>query len=122
MTRPDIIRFSALRGVVVEGGHTLFQTLMQAVQGVLNVDEHRALDICKVRISNDRNAEHFAEQLLNLDEAISLIDTHDKEVYKEETNRAEMAQESMDGFVEEFRLMRQGLTTQKRKKGEDRPN
>ena len=78
--RHAFIRLSALSGVVVEGGHTLFQTLMQAVQGVLHVDEHRALDICKVRISNDRNAEHFTEQLLNLDEAIELIDTHDKEV------------------------------------------
>ena len=122
MSRGEIIRFAALKGVHVEGGSSLFTTVLQAVMGVLKCPQERALEITSTRMATEKNSEWCAEQLLNMDEAVELIDHNDKEVYKQANKSAEEKQESMKVFCEEFQLMKQEQISKnakgKRRKGD----
>ena len=84
LPRSEIIRFSKLKKVDISSGASLFQTLMEAVMGILKVDEVRAMKIVARRLPHDKNQLHFSDYLLGMDSGIELIVYHDKQQVQDE--------------------------------------
>ena len=122
MGRQDVAKYAKLMNITVSPGTTLFGALMEAVEGILKCSHERAVAIVSQRMAASQRDELFAENFLQMDEAIELIDKNDREVVAQEQKKAEDAKEEAMLFRKEFELARQRVgQPKKRQKADNRP-
>ena len=98
----DVSRLAMVNGIHTPQGGTRFQTLMEAVIGILDIDMHDVLDNVGTRFRLDRHDQHYGDVLASVDEALDVIDKHDRQGFKDEQAAAVTQKEVLDSFVLEF--------------------
>ena len=109
MSRAEVIKFVAIKGVDVPGGASLFINLFVSIQQRLKVDGHAALDY--VRIS-----QHFADHLTHVDAANELVDVQDTQQVLDDQKGALHTADCLQTFKFECATTRQELTDKKRQR------
>ena len=99
----------------------MFQTLVEAVQGVLKADEHEALKVVAKRLPHDKNQQHFVDDLLNMDAGIQLIDYPDKQQVQDEQKSVCYKLDGIEHFQFEFAQKRNEVRSQEKQRRVD-PN
>ena len=102
MSRVEVGKLAALKGIQMPQGATLFSTLLTAIIGILDVDEITAMDYVGKRLPPSRNDQHFGEILTELDSALEVIDSNDRQGFKDEMKTAETKRDMLDGVVLKF--------------------
>ena len=102
----DVSRLAMVNGIHTPRGGTLFQTLMEAVIGILDIDMHDALDMVGKRSPLGRNDQHYGDVLASVDETLDVIDKHDRQGFKDEQAASVTRKEVLDSFVLEFQFQR----------------
>ena len=112
LPRSEIIRFSKLKKVDISSGASLFQTLMEAVMGILKVDEVQAMKIVARPLPHDKIQQHFSDNLLRMDSGIELIDYHDQQQVQDEQKSVCYKLDGIDNFRFELAQKRQDIRSQ----------
>lgn len=111
MGRTAIARFAALRKVEIPSGAGLFDTLYATTMQILSISEGDALAIVGIRIAAERNAMQFSEELLEMDAAIEIIDSRDRDEVQQERKAATNKKQDIDTFSKAFRAKREQVRT-----------
>ena len=79
-----------------------FEVLMQATMAVLGISEQEALDICYKRVANLKGKAAFSNQLLQVDEAMQVMDKCDLDAFKREQEAVQTRAHELKSFAEEY--------------------
>lgn len=107
MSRTAIARFAALRKVAIPAGAGLFETLYAAIMQTLDISEGDALALVGIRIATERNALQFSDELLEMDAAIEIIDSRDREEVQQERRSDSAKKQDVETFSKAFREKRE---------------
>lgn len=126
LSRTVICRFAALKQAQIEAGSSLFATLFSVTKHILNLDDESTLGLVRQRLPAERNASHFSERLLHLDQALEVVDHNDQEEVKATKKAAKTKLEDISAFVSEYKQKRATVMSasgsqpanKKRKRGE----
>ena len=122
MVRTDIQRFSQLQGVHISNSASLFDTLLGSIMGILKCDEEAAMVFMGKRLVREKRGTFFAEEVLQLDEAIDLFDYNDREAVKGDIKKAGKNLDSFNDFVVELSTKRSEMAAaKKQRQDQNRP-
>ena len=79
-----------------------FEVLMQATMAVLGIGEPEALDICYKRIASLMGQAAFANQLLQVGEAMQVMDRGDLDAFKREQEAVQTRAHELKSFAAEY--------------------
>lgn len=106
MPRSDIVRFAALGGVVINEAASLCDSVLQAVQGILNVSDDQALDIVSQRVGQNDLPETWASTILEVDEAAQVLERSDMDLVVAEQREVARCRNAEASFVQAYRQRR----------------
>ena len=81
---------------------SLLAVLMGLVMQNLQIGEEEALKICAKRFANNDIDMSYADGLLNMDDALQLLDKSDQERIQQEQQHVRSEQTSLDNFTKEY--------------------
>lgn len=120
MSRTVVTRFAALKQAAVDSGASLFEALLSVTKQILHFDDEQALDLVCKRLPAEWNATHYSERLLELDQALEVIDINDREEVKATQKQAESKLDDIGVFSGEYKQKRQAVTEAKASSGAKR--
>lgn len=83
MSRASIVEFAKELHISIESGSDLFAVLWKVTQGVLGISDEDTLELVHKRVARDSNETPLTDALMELDEAVSVLDKHDMDMVKE---------------------------------------
>lgn len=106
LERSFVQRFGAHIGVEVPDGSNLLDTLVCVIQGALCCDLDRALGIVQQRMGVHAMETRWCDDLLEIEEASSLLDRHDGQVLTEQKQRVVQSREEAVAFQRTYAARR----------------
>ena len=88
---------------------SLFEVILAATKRVLAVDDDEALEICWTRIVRIRARRTHSKQLLQVDEAMDVIEPNDAKDIKQQQEKSEKQKIDTKLFSQEYRLKRRAV-------------
>ena len=116
ISRNSICDFAGLDGIGISDSASLFEAAFAATKGVLKCSDEQALTFMGKRLAQDKNAQAFAAELMELDCAIELFDHTDQEALHNDTKAAARNLDTIENFEIELQGRRQYMAKAKKKK------
>ena len=116
MSRTNVQKFAELGEVFINGASSLFETLFQAVKGLLNCTDEEAMPIMGKRLADQNVSQAFADEMRGLDVAMDLFEPQDRDALKSDIKVAEAKEESIADFKVELASQRQTMEKKKKQK------
>lgn len=94
-----IKRLCAHEGCELEECNSLLEVLVAATMKVLDISEKLALDICYARIARLKARASYSKQLLQVDEAVEVMDRNDVSAFKKQQEHAKTDQDELKSLA-----------------------
>lgn len=114
--KPILTKIAAHEGVDIPDGADLFDCLWHLIRGILGANEEHALEIVSKRLGgkvNDYGNETVLQDILQLDEAIRMLDRDEEKQVRKEQERARDAVKSNTDYVRKFQGRKRAVVAAK---------